>query len=74
MSNNKDIATGLAVGLGVGLVVGATLGILFAPKSGVETRTYIKDKADKVIAQAKDLPATVRAKLHKGKLEDVKPR
>lgn len=30
----------------VGLGVGALLGILFAPKSGEETREYLKDKAE----------------------------
>ncbi len=30
----------------VGLGVGALLGILFAPKSGEETREYLLDKAD----------------------------
>jgi gas vesicle protein len=30
----------------VGLGVGALLGILFAPKSGEETREYLKEKAD----------------------------
>ena len=30
----------------VGLGVGTLLGILFAPKSGEETREYLKDKAD----------------------------
>jgi gas vesicle protein len=30
----------------VGLGVGALLGILFAPKSGEDTREYLKDKAE----------------------------
>jgi len=30
----------------VGLGIGALVGILFAPKSGEETRQYLKDKAD----------------------------
>ncbi|MGB0037135.1 MAG: YtxH domain-containing protein [Candidatus Acidiferrales bacterium] len=30
----------------VGLGIGALLGILFAPKSGEETREYLSDKAD----------------------------
>jgi gas vesicle protein len=30
----------------VGLGVGALLGILFAPKSGEETREYLKEKAE----------------------------
>ena len=35
-NNNKDLATGLGIGLGVGLIVGGVLGLLFAPKSGLE--------------------------------------
>lgn len=30
----------------VGLGMGALLGVLFAPKSGEETREYLKDKAE----------------------------
>lgn len=30
----------------VGLGIGALIGILFAPKSGEETREYLSDKAD----------------------------
>jgi gas vesicle protein len=39
----------------IGLGVGALLGILFAPKSGEETREYLADKADegKAYAQRK---------------------
>jgi gas vesicle protein len=73
-NNNKELAVGISVGLGVGLIVGATLGLLFAPKSGLETRTYIKDTVDKGVTKIKSIPADIRAKLHRGKLEDVKPR
>jgi gas vesicle protein len=41
--------------LAVGLVVGAALGLLFAPKSGEETRDYLLDSAkeglDAVVSQ-----------------------
>ncbi|TVR77481.1 MAG: YtxH domain-containing protein [Saprospirales bacterium] len=36
-----------------GLATGATLGILFAPRSGEETRKIITDKADEYSDQAK---------------------
>lgn len=39
---NKDSFSSFLVGVGVGL----GLGILFAPKSGSETRTLIRNKAD----------------------------
>ena len=41
----------------LGAAVGASLGILFAPKSGKETRADIKKKIDEIIEQAKQLKA-----------------
>ena len=40
-----------------GAAVGAGLGILFAPKSGKETRADIKKKIDEVLEQVKTLKA-----------------
>ena len=37
---------GLGLGLGVGVGVGVGLGLIFAPKSGEETRELLKGKAD----------------------------
>jgi gas vesicle protein len=36
----------------VGIAVGATLGMLFAPRSGEETRDYISDTARTTVDQA----------------------
>jgi gas vesicle protein len=44
----------LVKGLVVGGLIGAALGILFAPKSGKETRQDIADKAEEVLAKAKE--------------------
>ncbi len=39
----------------LGLAAGAGLGLLFAPKSGEETRKELKEKIDVLINKAKDL-------------------
>jgi gas vesicle protein len=55
----------------VGSVVGAATALLFAPRSGEETRTEIRDKAIELRDQATD---TVRDTVSqaKSKVEDVK--
>lgn len=40
--SKKDAWKGAAIGAGVGILAGAIAGILFAPKSGKETREDIK--------------------------------
>lgn len=44
----------LLKGLFIGGLIGAAIGILFAPKSGKETRQEIADKADELLAKAKE--------------------
>ena len=44
----------LAKGLVLGGLIGAVIGILFAPKSGKETRQDIADKADELLSKAKE--------------------
>ena len=48
MKKNSGLGKFLA-----GAAVGAGLGVLFAPKSGKETRADIKKKIDEIIEQAK---------------------
>ena len=50
MARDWDIVKGLVIG---GLI-GAAIGILFAPKSGKETRQDIADKADELLSKAKE--------------------
>jgi len=47
--NNKD----LLVGLFIGGLIGAAMGVLFAPKSGKETREDIVNKANELFDKAK---------------------
>ena len=48
--NTRD----LFVGLFVGGLIGAALGILFAPKSGKETRDEINSETKELLGKAKD--------------------
>lgn len=64
--SKQETLTGIAIGTGIGLLTGIVLGLLYAPKSGKELRQDIQHKAD-------DVSASVRARLGKGRLEDVKP-
>ena len=43
---NEDSNDGFALGLLVGATIGALTALLFAPKSGAETRAQLKDLAD----------------------------
>jgi gas vesicle protein len=75
MDNNKrDLTIGILAGIAGGLVAGGILGILFAPKSGKETRTDIKDKTLELVEKVKALPADVRAKINKATVDDIKKK
>jgi gas vesicle protein len=50
MNKNGDFIAGLIVG---GLI-GAVIGILYAPKSGRETREELGRKADEILSKAKE--------------------
>jgi gas vesicle protein len=49
---NRDHAIG--IGLLAGAAIGGTIALLYAPKSGKETRQMIKDKTVSVIDAAKE--------------------
>ncbi len=51
---NKDNAIGFGIGLLSGAVIGGVVALLFAPKSGKETRQLIKDKATAVVDAIKE--------------------
>ena len=50
----EDKNKGFAVGAAIGAVIGVVTGILFAPKSGRETRQDIKDTAVKVATKLQE--------------------
>lgn len=65
MSKDKTSGNGkLAVGAAIGAVAGVVTGLLFAPKSGKETRKDIADTAvkakEKVLAEAKHAEVELR--------------
>ena len=56
---NKDNAIGFGIGLLTGAVIGGVIALLYAPKSGKETRQMIKDKATDVVGAVKDKTSEV---------------
>ena len=46
---NKDCAIGFGIGLLSGALIGGVIALLYAPKTGKETRQLIKDKVIGVV-------------------------
>ena len=55
-----------------GAAIGAGLGVLFAPKSGKETRKDLKNKLDELLEQAKNIDADEVKKKFTAKVEELK--
>ena len=51
---NRDHACGFGIGLLTGAVIGGVIALLYAPKTGKETRQLIKEKATDVVDAIKD--------------------
>lgn len=81
MSNSKgsDVGT-FFLGFVVGGLVGAAVALLYAPQSGEETRTMMKDKGIELKDQATETAAQARARAEalakeaKAKAEEVQKR
>ena len=43
--DDKNVMLYMLAGVGLGAIIGAAAGLLFAPKSGAETREELADKA-----------------------------
>jgi len=50
----------MGIGLLSGLAVGAAIGLLVAPKSGIETRAMLKEKAEGMRAKASETMSRMR--------------
>ncbi|MBP5678773.1 MAG: YtxH domain-containing protein [Bacilli bacterium] len=55
-----------------GAAIGVGLGVLFAPKSGEETRKELKNKLDELVDQAKNIDVAEVKKDIMRKVEDIK--
>ena len=53
----------MVIGVGIGSALGFAAGILFAPKSGRETRQIIADRTSETIKNFKDNVAATKAKI-----------
>jgi gas vesicle protein len=77
MSSGSD-GRGVAIALFAGLAVGAILGLLFAPKSGKDTRNDLMDKGEKFMEMGKESVSDVVEKTKdlvesgKQKIEELK--
>ena len=68
VSNKKSGLGKFLIGLGIG----AGLGVLFAPKSGVETRKDLKNKMDEFIKALKDIDVAEVKEEFFNKLDEIK--
>jgi len=69
---------GVAIALFTGFAIGAIFGILFAPKSGKETRNDLTDKGERLMEKGKESVSDVVEKTKdlvesgKQKIEEIK--
>ena len=66
----RERGAGIAAGIAAGAMIGAAVGVLFAPKSGKETRADIKEKTCDVASNVKD-KTVAYAGVVKDKTKDV---
>jgi gas vesicle protein len=78
MPDNNRSGSGVAIALFTGLAIGAIFGILFAPKSGKETRSDLAEKGEKLMEMGKESVSDVVGKTKdlvdsgKHKIEELK--
>ncbi len=69
MSKEKKSGVGKFV---LGAALGASLGLLFAPKSGKETRKDLKNKLDELMGKVKELDAKEVKEAFEKKVNEIK--
>lgn len=67
---NNDSALSFGIGLLAGAAIGLAIGLLYAPKSGAETRQLISERTGGVVEAVKEKATEVKEKVAevKGKL------
>ncbi|MHB1377097.1 MAG: YtxH domain-containing protein [Candidatus Humimicrobiaceae bacterium] len=76
--NSRSNASGRVTVFFTGLAIGVALGILFAPKSGKETRNVLVEKSEKLMEMGKESVSDVVGKAKdlvesgKQKIEEIK--
>jgi len=66
----REACRNIATGVAIGTIIGFTAGILFAPKSGKETRQAIADKTVEISGQGKQLVSEAIEKI-KSKVSSI---
>jgi gas vesicle protein len=62
-TNRRDRTRNMVIGAGIGSTLGVAAGILFAPKSGKETRQIIADRTSETVVNLKESVAAAKERL-----------
>ena len=66
--SSKDSGVGFAAGLIMGAVIGIAVGLLYAPRSGEETREMLQEKAEMLKHRAEILKAQATETIEKARI------
>ncbi len=66
---NKENVVGFGIGLVTGVIIGGVIALLYAPKSGKETRQLIKDTAMETRDHVKNFATETVEKVREGASE-----